>query len=119
MSFWKTLGSIAKVAAPVVISMAMPQAAINTAIAGVAKHSNVVSNQAIPVINLFASTIASYLPRAIDTGDWITPILPALHDGGLLTGMSTALHQSMKIPLADMVNGNLAKRVGPGDKFSL
>jgi len=119
MSFWKTLGKIAKVAAPVVIGAAMPQAMMNTAIAGVAKHTPVISNQSIPVINLLASTAMAYVPQVMATGDWVAPILPSLQQGGLLMGMSTALHQSLKIPMADIVSGSLATKVGPGDRFSL
>ena len=119
MSFWKSLAKAAKVVAPVVIGAAMPQAAINTAMAGVIKHAPGINNQAIPAINLLASTLSSYVPKVIDTGDWLTPILPALQEGGILTGMSTALHQAIKIPLADMVTHPIANRVGPGKKFSI
>lgn len=119
MGFWKSFGKVAKAAAPVVIAAAMPDAIVNTAIGTVAKHTPIVNNQAIPAINLLASTIMSYVPRALDTGDWVTPILPALQEGGVLAGMSTALHQTLKIPMANTFNGSFAKRVGPGDKFSI
>jgi hypothetical protein len=119
MGFWKSLGKIAKVAAPVIIGAAMPQAVVNTALAGVAKHTPLISNQTIPVLNLAVSTGVSYFSKAIDTGDWVAPILPALQEGGVLTGMSTALHQALKIPMAETFNGSLAKKVGPGDRFSI
>ena len=119
MSFWKSLGKVAQAAVPVVIGIAMPQSVVNTVVAGAAKHSPLVNNQAIPAINLVASTLMFYVPRALDTGDWVTPILPALQDGGLLAAGSTALHQTLKIPLADIVTGALAQKVGPGDRFSI
>lgn len=119
MSFWKSFGKVAKASVPVVIGIAMPEAVINTVIGGVAKHTPTINNQAIPAINLVASTLLSYIPKALSTGDWVTPILPSLQEGGVLAGMSTALHQTLKIPMADTFNGSLAKRVGPGDKFSI
>jgi len=103
MSFWKSLGKVAQAAVPVVIGAAMPDSIVNTAIAGVVKHGTPINNQAIPVLNLAASTLLSYVPKVIETGDWVAPIMPALHEGGLLTAASTALHQSIKIPLASSV----------------
>lgn len=119
MSFWKSLKKVAQVAAPMVIASAMPEAAINTAVAGMAKHTPSVDNQFIPILNLLASTAMSYIPKALDTGDWVAPILPALQEGGVLAGVSTALHQTLKIPLADIITGTLAQKVGPGSKFSI
>lgn len=119
MNFWKTLGKVAQAAVPVVIGIAMPQAAVNTAIGGIVKHTPMINNQAIPAVNLLASTLMYYIPKALDTGDWVAPILPALQEGGILAGMSTALHQTLKIPMAATFNGSLAKRVGPGDKLSI
>ncbi len=119
MGFWKSLGKVAKAAVPVVIGVAMPQAIVNTGIAGVVKHTPFVDNSSIPVVNLLASTAVAYLPRAIESGDWVTPIMPALQEGGLLAAGSTAIHQTLKIPLAEIITGTLAQRVGPGDKFSI
>ncbi len=119
MKIFKALGKVAQAVAPVAIAAAMPQAVINTTVGGVIKHGTPINNQSIPVLNLVASTLYHYLPVAIQTHDWVTPIVPALQQGGLLAGMSTALHQTMKIPLAENITGELATKVGPGNKFSL
>ena len=118
MSFWKSLGKVAQAAVPVAIGIAMPQAITNTAIAGVAKHTPFVNNQAIPAVNLLASTLMTYVPQALSTGDWVAPIMPSLQAGGLLAAGSTALHQTLKIPMSS-IKGPIAGMVGPGDKFSI
>lgn len=118
MSFWKSLGRVAQAAVPVAIGAAMPQSLINTAVMGGIKHGTNFNNQAIPVVNLIASTGISYLNHATSSGDWVGSIMPAIHEGGLLTAASTALHQSAKIPLAGMVNKSEGKFTSNG-KFSL
>lgn len=119
MSFWKTLKKIGQAAVPVVIAAAMPEAVVNTTIGGAIKHGTPINNQSIPVLNLVASTLFHYVPAAIETGDWVAPIIPALQQGGILAGISTGLHQALKIPLAENITGTLAAKVGPGEKFSL
>lgn len=119
MKFLNILKKVAQAAAPVVIASAMPEAMINTVAGGVLKHTTPINNQSIPLTNLVVSTLSYYVPTALQTGDWVAPIIPALQQGGLLAGMSTALHQSVKIPLAENVTGELAVKVGPGNKFSI
>lgn len=107
MSFWKKVGKVAQASVPVVIAATMPESLANTvAMAGV-KHATKINNQAIPAVNLVTSFAMTYIPKVIDTGDWISPIVPALHEGGLLAAASTAIHQSTKIALADTVKFSL------------
>jgi len=119
MSFWKSLEKVAQSAVPLIIGATMPDAIVNTALGTVVKHGTPIPNQAIPVLNLLVSTLLAYVPRAMETGDWVASIIPAMQEGGLLAAVSTGLHQTMKIPLANMVTGNIAAKVGPGDRFSL
>lgn len=119
MKLLKVLGKVAQAAAPVAVAVAMPHSIINTAVGAVVKHATPVNNQSIPVLNLVASTLYYYVPTAIQTHDWVSPIVPALQQGGALAAGSTALHQFLKIPLAENVTGPIATKVGPGDKFSL
>jgi len=119
VKFLNLLKKAAQTAVPVIIATAMPEAMINTTAGSVLKHTTPINNQSIPMTNLVVSTLAYYLPTALQTGDWVAPIIPALQQGGLLMGMSTALHQSIKIPLAEHITGELAAKVGPGPKFSI
>lgn len=102
MGLFKTLGNIgkgvAKVAAPVVLTAVQPEALINTALAGVAKHAvGKLPNDAIPYLNLLGSTAVRYAQHVPDKG-WEGALMPALQEGGLLAGLSTAIHQSVKLP---------------------
>lgn len=119
MSLWKVLKKVGQAAVPVVIAAAMPESVVNTTIGGVIKHGTPINNQSIPVINLVASTLFHYVPAALESGDWVAPIIPALQQGGVLAGISTGLHQALKISAADNITGSLTTKVGPGDKFSL
>jgi len=124
MGFFKGLGkavtAVAKVAAPVVIAAAQPESLVNLAAGAVVKHGmSRVPNNAIPYLNLAISTAVAYGKRVASTGDWSEAIMPALMEGGALTAASTALHQTIKMPLRDLITGPAALKVGPGEKFSI
>lgn len=94
----KTVTTVAKVAAPVVLTIVQPEALVNVAMGSVVKHAlGRVPNDAIPYLNLGVSTLASFARHVPDQG-WEASLLPALQEGGLLAGLSTALHQSIKLP---------------------
>ncbi len=99
---FKALGKVLKgaigVAAPVVLTLVQPEALLNTAVMGGVKHATKVSNQSIPYLNLLMSCGIKYAMMGSSTGDWAGSIMPALQAGGVLAGMSTAIHQSLKIP---------------------
>jgi len=98
---FKVLGKgvigVVKLALPAAITSVMPEAVINTAVAGVAKHTPVVKNGAIPYLNLIISIGIAYVRNLTSGGDYITSIAPAITEGATLMGMSTALHQSVKL----------------------
>ena len=124
MGFFSSLGKIvkgvAKVAAPVVIAAAVPESIVNTAVGTIVKHRmSKVPNNAIPYLNIAISTAFAYGKSVAATGDWTGSILPSVQAGGIAAAASTALHQTIKLPLRDLVTGAAASRVGPGDKFSL
>jgi len=124
MGFFRGLGkvvtTVAKIAAPVVIAAAKPEALINTALGAVVKHGmSKVPNNAIPYLNLGISAAVAYGRRVAATGDWDGSILPAVMEGGITMAASTGLHQSLKLPLKSAIGGELAVRVGPGKQFSL
>lgn len=119
--FFKALGKaakgVAKVAAPVVIAAVKPEALINMALGAAVKHGvSRVPNNAIPYLNLGISTAVSYA-RRVGSDGWTGAIMPALTEGGALAAVSTALHQSVKLPLKG-ITGDLALKVGPGTQFS-
>lgn len=95
MNFFKRL---AQVAAPVIITVAMPGATVNTALGAVLKHATRLNNQAIPYVNLAASTLWSYGHHVAAGEGWGRSVMPALQEGGLLMAASTALHQAIKVP---------------------
>ncbi len=124
MGFFSGLGKIikgaVKVAAPVVIAVASPESLINTAAGVVVKHGmKKVPNGAIPYLNLAVSTAVAYGRAVASTGDWDGAILPALQAGGIAAAASTALHQTIKLPLRELVTGSKAITVGPGERFSI
>ena len=123
MSFWRQLGKVAgaaiKIATPVVIAVASPESLINTAVGTVVKHGmSKVPNNTIPYLNLAVSTAVAYGKAVASTGDWDGSILPALQAGGIAAAASTALPQTIKLPLRELITGSKALRVGPGEKFS-
>lgn len=95
----KGVKAVAKTAVPVVIGAVEPASLINLAGGGVIKHASSIDNNKILYINLAASTAFSYVKNAVSTGDWVASLGPALQEGGALTGISTALHQSIKLPI--------------------
>lgn len=111
MSFFKKLGnglySVVRVVTPVIIATVKPEVLINTAVGAFVKHGTPISNQSIPYLNLGISSAIAYGKLVSSTGDWAGSIVPALQQGGLLAGLSTALHQSIKVPTqwAIQVNG--------------
>jgi len=128
MNFFKKIGKgigkvavgTAKVAAPVVLSAVTPEAIINTAVGAVVKHGTKVPNNAIPYLNILLSSGVAYAKNVAATGDWAASVAPALQQGGVLAGMSTLLHQSLKLPLRTAVTKESWKKtVGPGESFSL
>lgn len=124
MGFFKSLGkavtTVVKVAAPVVIAVAKPESLINVAAGAVVKHGmSRVPNNAIPYVNLALSTAVAYGRRVATTGEWTGSIMPALTEGGVTAAASTAIHQTIKMPLRDLITGSTAVRVGPGEKFSI
>ncbi len=126
MSFFKSLGKVAKgvveVAAPIAVAVVQPAAIINTVVAGAVKHTPLIkNNNAIPYLNLLFSSGISYVRYGTQTGDWAGSVMPALQEGGMLAGASTLLHQTLKIPMRQQVapGTSLAVKVGPGNQFSL
>lgn len=125
MSFLKTLGkglkSAVAVVVPVLIGTVVPEAVPATIGGAIIKHSKVLgsSNGKIPYLNVAVCSGFSYFKRVSETGDWAGSIVPALNDGVITAGSSTFLHQSIKLPLRDVVTGPIAQKVGPGEKFSL
>lgn len=124
MSFWKTIGKVAttavKVATPIAIVAVNPEAAINTAAGAFVKHGlKKVPTDSIPYLNILLSSGISFAKHVAAGVEPSQAILPALSEGGLLAGSSTLLHQSLKLPLRSAVKGSLAKKVGPGERFSL
>ena len=97
--FKKILSGVIEAVVPAAISMAMPEAWINTAIGAGVKHKTKLNNQAIPLVNLLASTGVSYARHLATGNDPVASIMPALSEGGLLMAASTGLHQSVKVPL--------------------
>jgi hypothetical protein len=98
----KGVAAVVKVAAPVVLTAVEPASLINLAIGGVLKHKTRMSNGKIPYLNLLASTGVSYVRNIVagpTAGDWAASLGPALQEGGALMGISTALHQSLKLPI--------------------
>lgn len=118
MSFWKSLGKVAQAAVPVAIGIAMPESIINTAVMGGVKHGTPINNQQIPLVNLVLSTGISYLTHATSSGDWVGSIIPAIQHGGMMTAGSTAIHQSLKIPMAASITKTEGRFTSNG-KFSL
>ena len=123
MGFLKKLGkavsAIIQTALPILIAWKFPEAVINTTAGAVIKHATPISNSKIPVINAITSIGVAYIKHSITTGNWQGSIVPAIHDGLLWMTTSTALHQSIKIPLGNVIGGSLATKVGPGTKFSI
>ncbi len=124
--FFKAIGkgafAVIKVAAPVAIAAIEPGTMINTFVAGAAKHSKILrgNNNAIPYLNMLASTGLALFRNMGVYGDLGTAIMPSLMEGLALAGGSTLLHQSVKIPMRDMIKTPaIASAVGPGEKFSL
>jgi hypothetical protein len=117
----KAGAAVVKTAAPVVLAAVTPEAIINTAVGAVAKHGiSKLPNGAIPYLNLGISSAVSYAKNVVATGDWAGSVGVALQEGGVLAGASTLLHQSLKLPLRTAVSSEKwAKRVGPGETFSL
>lgn len=99
----KTLGTVIQVAAPVVIATVKPEVLANVAGGALIKHATPINNQSIPYINLAISSAVSYAHKVAATGDWTGSIVPALHEGGLLMGLSTAIHQSIKVPTQEAI----------------
>ncbi|KPJ92586.1 MAG: hypothetical protein AMS18_07070 [Gemmatimonas sp. SG8_17] len=97
--FKKLLKGIGSAVVPVVIGMAAPESIINAAVMGGIKNATPINNQAIPFINLAASTGVSYARHLMTGQDPVSAIMPALSEGGLLMAASTGLHQSLKIPI--------------------
>jgi len=122
MSFWKSLGKVAgavvKTAAPVVIASVMPEAMVNTAAGAIVKHGTKISNNAIPYVNLILSTAVVYGRGVMTTGDWGSSVAPAIQQGVMLMTASTALHQSIKLPLKGLCPPSLAGKIGPGERCS-
>ena len=110
MSIFKKIGkglyAVVKVAAPVVLTAVKPEILVNTVAGAIIKHGTPINNQSIPYLNLAASCFVSYVKHYQESGDWVASILPALQDGGLLAGMSTALHQSIKVPTQNAIRPN-------------
>jgi hypothetical protein len=109
---------------PTVIAMCVPESIPATVGAAVVKHRRVLSktdigNNAIPYLNILISSAVSYYKHISINGDPVGSIIPAINDGVIMAGGSTILHQSIKIPLGRTITGPLAKKVGPGDKFSI
>lgn len=119
--FSKIFKTLTAIAAPVVGAVIEPRTLINLAAGAVLKH--VVPgdkiNQAIPYLNMGATVAILYGQRVASTHDWTGSVVPALTESGVLAGASTLMHQWMKIPLRGVVTGDLARRVGPGVKFSI
>lgn len=110
MSFWSKVTKfgrgVAKVAAPVVLATVQPEAMLNTAVGLAAKHTVAkLPNNAIPYLNLGISTAVCYAKGVASLG-WEGALVPALQEGGALAAVSTALHQSLKLPTRDLVNIN-------------
>ena len=123
MSFFGKLGKavsvVAQTALPIVIAAKFPEAMVNTAVGGVVKHATPIPNGSIPVLNAVVSVGVAYAKHGLSTGDWHGAIGPALQEGLTWMTASTALHQSIKIPLGNAIGGELAVKVGPGPKFSI
>lgn len=98
MKFFKTFF---KVIAPVALSVIQPEAMINTALGAVVKHATPINNQTIPILNLGLSSVVSYVRHLAGGMDPVSAVMPALQEGGMLMGMSTAIHQSLKIPMKE------------------
>lgn len=110
MSFFKSLGKIvtgvAKIAAPVVLTVVQPEALINLALGSAAKHTvGKLPNDAIPYLNMGLSTAVRYAANVGDLG-WQAAIMPALQEGGMLAGLSTAMHQAIKLPTKNTLQIN-------------
>jgi hypothetical protein len=117
---FKVVGKAAQLSVPMVLASVMPEALINNGVAAVVKHlPGERVNQAIPFMNLGVSSAISWVKHMVGGMDPVTAIAPAIQEGGLLAGVSTAIHQSLKIPMGSMVTNGLAAKVGPGSKFSL
>lgn len=115
----QTISAIFKIALPILIAVKFPEAMANVATGAVVKHGTPIPNNNIPVLNAIVSVGVAYLRYGINTGDWHGAFAPALQDGLTWMMASTALHQSVKLPLGEIITGDLARRVGPGPKFSI
>lgn len=120
MLFLKSLGkAVVQTAVPVAIAAVAPEAMINTAAGAVVKHGVKRANSAIPYLNLIISAGVSYAKHLAAGEDPVGAIFPAISEGGALAGTSTLLHQSIKLPLRSAVKGNLARKIGPGERLSV
>jgi len=118
----KGAGALVQLATPVVLSAISPESLINVAAGGVVKHTirDTRVNQKIPAMSVAASVLVRYLHGAVTTGDWVGGIAGAVQGGMQQAGIGWAIHQSVKIPAAQLVKDPvLAEKVGPGGKFSL
>ncbi len=95
----KALGAVVKVAVPVAIVATAPEVAINTAVGWLVKHKTKVDNKNIPGANFVISSAIRYGQRVAAGEDWQGAILPSLGEGAVMAGMSTGLHQSVKVPI--------------------
>lgn len=110
MSFFKSLGKVAKavvqVAAPVVLASVQPEALTNVAVCGLGKHLvQRLPNDAIPYLNLGVSVALQYA-KDVPTLGWDGALVPALQKGAALAGLSTAIHQSIKLPTKSAIRLN-------------
>lgn len=121
MKLFKLIKMAVAVAAPVVTAVIEPKVLLNVALGAVIKHGvpGVRINQAIPYINMAVTGCFSYAQEVSKTHDPIGAILPSLQRAGVLTAVSTGIHQLVKIPLKGTITGVLAQKVGPGAKFSI
>ena len=104
---FKAAGKVASFAVPIAIATVHPEAMINTALGTMAKHGTKINNQALPVLNLLLSTGFSFARHGLTTGDWVGGISQAIQEGATLAMASTAIHQTVKIPLKSLTGRKL------------
>lgn len=104
---FKKIGQLASLALPVAMLAVEPAAAINVAVGSAVKHGTKISNNSIPILNFLVSTGVSFARHGLTTGDWAGGVADAIQQGAMLTGASTAIHQTTKIPVKAVTGRSL------------
>ena len=97
------LKAVAAAAAPTVAAVVQPETLVNFGLGLVAKHVvRRLPNNVIPYLNVCFSTAVCVARQGLTTGDWAAAVVPGVQQGLELAGISTLVHQGVKIPLRSL-----------------